>query len=272
MSDFGAQRLTGRVAFISGGLRGIGLACAERFLAEGAEVVVSDLDAANSEIAVGVMARLGQAASYVQANVVSEEDWGRSLAHVTERHGKLHILVNNAGIGPTCPVESMSMEDWRRIMAVNVDGVFLGVKTFTPMLAKCGGEVKGGSAIINVSSMYGIVGAVDTSAYNASKGAVRLFTKGIALEFATKKMPIRANSLHPGMIETPMMDNGFQALVDQGLAGSVKELKDGMIALTPLGRLGQPADLAAGVFFLASADSAFMTGTELIMDGGWTAQ
>ena len=120
--------------------------------------------------------------------------------------------------------------------------------------------------------MYGIVGAVETSAYNASKGAVRLFTKGIALEFASKKMPIRANSLHPGMIETPMMDNGFQAVVDKGLAESVQELKDGMIALTPLGRLGQPEDLAAGVFFLASADSAFMTGAELVMDGGWTAQ
>ena len=272
MSDYGAQRLTGRVAFISGGLRGIGLACAERFLAEGADVVLSDLDAAGSETVTGVMARLGQAASYLQANVTSEEDWTSALKHVTERHGKLHILVNNAGIGPTSPVESMSLDDWRRVMAINVEGVFLGVKTFAPLLAKSGAEVTGGASIINVSSMYGIVGAVDTSAYNASKGAVRLFTKGIALEFATKKMPIRANSLHPGMIETPMMDNGFQAVVDKGLAGSVQELKDHMISLTPLGRLGQPEDLAAGVFFLASTDSAFMTGAELVMDGGWTAQ
>jgi NAD(P)-dependent dehydrogenase (short-subunit alcohol dehydrogenase family) len=272
MSDLGAQRLIGRVAFISGGLRGIGLACAERFLAEGAEVVLSDLDAADSDHAAQVMAKLGQAASYVQANVTSEEDWQRARDVVQERHGKLHILVNNAGIGPTSPVESTSMEDWRRVMSINVDGVFLGVKTFTALLTESGADVTGGAAIINVSSMYGIVGAVDTSAYNASKGAVRMFTKGIALEFATKKIPIRANSLHPGMIETPMMDNGFQALVDQGLAGSVQDLKDHMVALTPLGRLGQPADLAAGVFFLASADSAFMTGAELVMDGGWTAQ
>jgi NAD(P)-dependent dehydrogenase (short-subunit alcohol dehydrogenase family) len=272
MNDLGAQRLKGRVAFVSGGLRGIGLACVERFLAEGAEVVLSDLDAPGSDVVKGTMAKFGQAASYIKANVANEADWDRALTHVTQLHGKLHILVNNAGIGPTSPVESMAMEDWRRIMAINVDGVFLGVKTFTPLLAQCGAEVAGGAAIINVSSMYGIVGAVDTSAYNASKGAVRMFTKGIALEFATKKMPIRANSLHPGMIETPMMDNGFQALVDQGLAESVKQLKDGMIALTPLGRLGQPADLAAGVFFLASADSAFMTGAELVMDGGWTAQ
>lgn len=272
MNTLGSQRLQGRVAFVSGGLRGIGLACVERFLTEGAEVVVSDLDAPDSTVVTDTLAGLGQAASYVQADVAREADWSRALAHVTERHGKLHILVNNAGIGPTGAVQSTTLEEWRRIMAINVDGVFLGVRTFTELLARCGGDVVGGASIINVSSMYGLVGAVDTSAYNASKGAVRLFTKGIALEFATKKMPIRANSLHPGMIETPMMDNGFQALVDQGLAESVRQLKDGMIALTPLGRLGQPEDLAAGVFFLASADSAFMTGAELVMDGGWTAQ
>lgn len=272
MSDLGAQRLKGRVAFVSGGLRGIGLACVERFLAEGAEVVLSDLDAADGETVTATMARLGQAVSYLQADVTSEDDWQRALAHVTERHGSLHILVNNAGIGPTGAIETYSTKDWRKIMAINVDGVFFGVRAFTPLLSASGNAVKGGSSIINVSSMYGIVGAVETSAYNASKGAVRLFTKGIALEFATKKMPIRANSLHPGMIETPMMDNGFQAVVDQGLAESVQQLKDGMIALTPLGRLGQPEDLAAGVFFLASADSAFMTGAELVMDGGWTAQ
>jgi NAD(P)-dependent dehydrogenase (short-subunit alcohol dehydrogenase family) len=272
MNDLGAQRLKGKVCLVSGGLRGIGLACVERFLAEGAEVVLTDLDAPDSNVVTNTMSKLGQAASYVSATVADEDNWIRVRAHVTERHGKLHVLVNNAGIGPTSPVETMTMDDWRRIMSINVDGVFLGVKTFTEMLATSGRNVTGGAAIINVSSMYGIVGAVDTSAYNASKGAVRLFTKGIALEFAAKKMPIRANSLHPGMIETPMMDNGFQALVDQGLAKSVQQLKDGMIAQTPLGRLGQPADLAAGVFFLASADSAFMTGAELVMDGGWTAQ
>ena len=272
MSDLDAQRLKGRVAFVSGGLRGIGLACVERFLAEGAEVVLCDLNSEASALAQDTMARLGQAASYISADVTNEEDWARARDAVIERHGALPILVNNAGVGPTAPVETMPLGDWRRVMAINVDGVFLGVRTFTPLLAQSGAAVAGGASIINVSSMYGIVGAVDTSAYNASKGAVRLFTKGIALEFAAKKMPIRANSLHPGMIETPMMDNGFQAMVDKGLAGSVRDLKDAMVALTPLGRLGQPQDLAAGVFFLASADSAFMTGAELVMDGGWTAQ
>lgn len=272
MNNPGSQRLQGRVAFVSGGLRGIGRACVERFLAEGAEVVVSDLDAPDGAVAAEAMARLGQAASYVQASVDSEDDWSRALAEVTERHGRLHILVNNAGIGPTGAVETLPLAEWRRVMAVNLDGVFLGVRTFTELLAKCGSEVAGGSSIINVSSMYGLIGAVDCSAYNASKGAVRIFTKAIAVEFASKKMPIRVNSLHPGMIETPLMNNSFQALVDRGQAESVQQLKDGMVALTPLGRLGRPEELAAGVFFLASADSAFMTGAELVIDGGWTAQ
>src|SRR3546814_10675358 len=138
MSDRGAQRLTGRVAFVSGGLRGIGFACVERFLAEGAEVVLSDLDSSDSPVAQDTMARLGEAASYVQANVAKEEDWARAAEAVAERHGKLHILVNNAGIDLTGPVETLSMDGWRRIMAVNVDGVFLGVRAFVPLMTPSG--------------------------------------------------------------------------------------------------------------------------------------
>jgi NAD(P)-dependent dehydrogenase (short-subunit alcohol dehydrogenase family) len=272
MSDYGAQRLTGRVAFISGGLRGIGLACAERFLAEGAEVVLSDLDASDSDHAQETMARLGQAASYVQANVSKEADWQRARDAVRERHGKLHILVNNAGVDLTGPVETLSMESWRRIMDINVDGVFLGVKTFVPMMAESGAQVKGGASIINVSSIMGLVGYNEVSAYNASKGAVRLFTKGIAIEFAQKKMPIRANSLHPGFVKTPLLDAGFQRWVEGGFAEKPQDLIDAVSAQTPIGRLAEPSELASGAFFLASADSAYMTGSELVMDGGWTAQ
>ncbi len=272
MSDLGAQRLTGRVAFVSGGLRGIGLACVERFLAEGAEVVLSDLDAADSETAAQVMTRLGQAASYVQANVTQEEDWLRARDIVQERHGKLHILVNNAGTDLTGPVETLTMESWRRIMDVNVDGVFLGVKTFVPMMAESGKSVKGGSSIINVSSIMGIVGYSEVSAYNASKGAVRMFTKGIAVEFAQKKMAIRANSLHPGFVVTPLLNAGFQRWVESGFAEKKEDLMAAVSAATPMGRLADPAELASGAFFLAGADSAYMTGAELVMDGGWTAQ
>ncbi|WP_298192686.1 SDR family oxidoreductase [Novosphingobium sp.] len=272
MSDLGSKRLAGRVAFISGGLRGIGLACAERFLAEGAEVVLSDLDAEDSDMAVATLARLGQAASYICANVTREEDWERAAEAVKERHGAVHILINNAGTDLTGPVETITLEAWRRIMSVNVDGVFLGTKHFVPLLAASGAGVKGGSSIINVSSIMGLVGLSEVSAYNASKGAVRLFTKGIALEFAAKKMPIRANSLHPGFVLTPLLNAGFQRWVDAGAAEKVQDLIDGMAATTPIGRLADPAELASAAFFLASSDSSYMTGAELVIDGGWTAQ
>ena len=267
MSISGSQRLQGRIAFISGGLRGIGLAIAERYLAEGAEVVLSDLDAPDSEHASAIMARLGQAASYVQADVTKEDDWLRARDAVRAQHGKLHILVNNAGIELAAPVETTTMKDWRRIMDINVDGVFLGVKTFTAMLAESGTGIKGGSSIINVSSIMGIVGLTDVSAYIASKGAVRLFTKGIAVEFAQKKKPIRANSIHPGFVNTGLLQSGARHMVETGNAEKPQDLLDVLIAQTPLGRLGDPADLAGGAFFLASEDSAFMTGAELVMDG-----
>jgi NAD(P)-dependent dehydrogenase (short-subunit alcohol dehydrogenase family) len=272
MTELGAQRLKGKVAFVSGGLRGIGLACVERFLSEGAEVILSDLDAADSALPVEIMARLGQAATYVQANVTQESDWQRARDTVRERHGKLHILVNNAGTDLTGPVETLDMKDWRRIMDINVDGVFLGVKTFTTMLADSGRDFRGGSSIINVSSIMGMVGYSEVSAYNASKGAVRMFTKGIAVEYASKKMPIRANSLHPGFVLTPLLNAGFQRWVDKGFAEKSQDLIDTMAATTPIGRLADPAELASAAFFLASEDSSYMTGSELVIDGGWTAQ
>ena len=186
MSDLGAKRWKAGSVYIWratrdwSGLRGT-------VSAEGAEVVLSDLDADDSETATTTLARLGQAASYICANVTREEDWERAAATVQERHGALHVLVNNAGTDLTGPVETLSLESWRRIMAVNVDGVFLGTKHFVPLLAASGAGVKGGSSIINVSSIMGLVGLSEVSAYNASKGAVRLFTKGIALEFACQE-------------------------------------------------------------------------------------
>jgi NAD(P)-dependent dehydrogenase (short-subunit alcohol dehydrogenase family) len=270
MSDLGSKRLQGRVAFVSGGLRGIGYACVERFLAEGAVVVLSDLD--NPEDASATMALLGEGASYLQADVTREEDWQRALDHVIQAHGALHVLVNNAGIDLTGPVETISMADWRSIMGVNVDGVFMGTRVFVPLLAKSGAAVKGGASIINVSSIMGLAGYSEVSAYNASKGAVRMFTKGIAIEFAKKQMPIRANSVHPGFVETPLLNAGFQRWVDKGFAEKTDDLVAAMNAATPIGRLARPEEIAGAIFFLASDDASYITGSELIVDGGWTAQ
>lgn len=272
MTSLGAQRLQGRVAFVSGGLRGIGLAIAQRYAAEGAAVVLSDLDAQDSPLVREVLATLGDTASYIAADVTSEADWARAAQHVEARHGGLHILVNNAGTDLTGAVETLTLEAWRRIMAINVDGVFLGTRQFVPMLARCGADIKGGASIINVSSIMGLVGFSEVSAYNASKGAVRTFTKGIAIEFASKRMPIRANSLHPGFVLTPLLHAGFQRWVDKGFAEKPQDLIDGMAATTPNGRLAEPEEIAGAAFFLASDDSSYMTGGELVIDGGWTAQ
>jgi len=265
-------RLAGRVALVTGGLRGIGLATVERYVAEGASVVISDLDAADSATAASVVERLGHAASYIAANVTDEADWARAADMVRERHGRLHILVNNAGTDLTGAVETISLADWRRIMAINVDGVFLGTRQFVPLMADSGGEFRGGASIINISSIMGLVGYAETSAYNASKGAVRLFTKAIAIEFATKKMPIRANSIHPGFVLTPLLQSGFQRWVEKGFAEKPQDLIDTMAATTPVGRLADPSEIAGAAFFLASEDSSYMTGSEIVVDGGWTAQ
>lgn len=263
-------QLSGRVALVTGGLRGIGLACARRLARDGAEVVVCDLDPADA--AAPVIAAIGPSASYIRVDVACESDWSVAHDFVMARHGKLHILVNNAGTDLTGPVEGIAFTDWRRIMAVNVDGVFLGTRTFTPLLAASGAGVAGGASIINVSSIMGLVGMSEVSAYNASKGAVRMFTKGIAMEFAAKKMPIRANSLHPGFVETPLLHAGFERWVASGAAEKVQDLIDGMNAATPIGRLAHADEIAGPVAFLAGPDSSYMTGAELVIDGGWTAQ
>lgn len=267
-----SARLAGNVAIVSCGLRGIGRAITERFVGEGAHVVLTDLDSEDSDVVAELRAAHGDKVTYARADVTSEDDWQTLRDMVAGRHGRLDILVNNAGTDLTGAVETIAMEDWRRIMAINVDGVFLGCKTFTPMLAETGARRKGGASIVNVSSIMGIVGYGEVSAYNASKGAVRLFTKGLAIEFATKGMPIRANSLHPGFVRTPLLAAGFKRWVESGAAESEQDLIDAMDAQTPVGRMAEPDEIAGPALFLASEDASYMTGAELVIDGGWTAQ
>jgi len=262
------RRLEGRVALVTGALAGIGLACAERLLAEGASVVLSDLVADGGE----AVARLGAGASYLQLDVASEEAWAAAEPRVRATHGRLDVLVANAGVDCSGAVESLPFAAWRRIMSVNVDGVFLAVRAFTPLLAETGAGTPAGSSIVTMSSILGLVGFADTSAYNAGKGAVRLFTKAVAIEFATKRTPIRVNSMHPGFVRTPLLESGMANMVALGKAAQAQDLIDAVAAMTPIGRLAEPHEIAAAVAFLASDDASYMTGSELVVDGGWTAR
>lgn len=251
------SRLEGRVALVTGGQKGIGRAIAERLLADGASVMIADLaDSADDDLAA-----LGEKAGYVKLDVGDEADWTAAIASIRDRFGRLDILVANAGIGGVNPVAQMSLDDWHKTLRVNLDGVFLATKHCADLLGKGGADWCGGAAIVNISSIMGLVALPGVSAYNASKGAVRLFTKSTALEFAAAKLPIRVNSVHPGFVETPLLRDS-----------STQEEKDFYKASTPIGRLAQPSEIAAVVAFLASDDASYMTGSELVVDGGYTAQ
>jgi len=253
------SRLVGRVALVTGGLKGIGRAIVERFIEEGAAVMIADLPEAEDVQA--DLAALGEKAAYVRLDVTDESAWPDTIAAIRARFARLDILVANAGIGGTGPIEDMTMETWRRTLSINLDGVFLATKHCAGMMAICGRDWRGGASIINIASIMGIVALPQAGPYNASKGAVRLLTKANALEFAAAKKPIRVNSVHPGFVETPLLiETSDQAAIDF-YTGS-----------TPMGRLAQPSEIAATVAFLASDDASYMTGSELVVDGGYTAQ
>ena len=251
------MRLENKVAFISGGARGMGAVEAKMFASEGASVVFGDiLDEEGQRVEVEIREAGGEAA-YVHLDVTLEEDWRRAMDVVTSKYGRLNILVNNAGIVPRYSaanaVEGITEEAWDQVMAVNAKGVFLGTKFAIPLM-----RAVGGGSIVNISSGAGIAPSPETPAsYSASKGAVRIFTKATAIQYA--KENIRCNSVHPGPILTPMLQ----------AAGADSEYR---LELIPLGRLGTPEEVAYGVLYLASDEASFVTGSELIIDGGRTAQ
>ncbi|MQP64943.1 SDR family oxidoreductase [Niveispirillum sp. SYP-B3756] len=257
---------------VTGALRGIGLATAVRLAAEGAQVLVTDLSPPDDPLVGQVLDRLGPAARYLPLDVTAEADWERARGWVESRWGSLDVLVNNAGTDLVGPVDQLDLAAWHRLMRVNVDSVFLGVRSFTAALAAGGAGRRGGASVINVASIMGLVGFAETSAYNTSKGAVRLFSKAVAIEFAQAGKPIRVNSIHPGFVETPLLHVGMQRWVDQGKAARAQDLLDGIAAMTPVKRLAQPEEIAAAIAFLASTDASYLTGAELVVDGGWTAQ
>ena len=249
-------RMDGKVALISGGARGQGAAEARLFAQEGAKVVIGDLLDVDGMRVAAEIAELGGEAVYVHLDVTREEDWQSAVQAAVSAFGKLDVLVNNAGIWRRGRVEDTTVEDWDAVQNVNSKGVFLGAKAAIPEMRKAGG-----GSVINISSTAGLVGGPRSMAYTASKGAVRLFTKATAIQYAGEG--IRSNSIHPGPIDTEMIQQ-----VWQGEDNSREE----SIARTPLGRVGTVDDIAYGALFLASDESSFMTGSELVIDGGSTAQ
>lgn len=254
------NRFKDRICVVTGAAKGIGEATARRLAAEGGAVMVLDLkDAETQAVADQIVAAGGFAEAY--ACDVSDEAAVRAVfAQIEEHHGRVDVLVNNAGIGgPTGPIENVALADWRGLLAVNLDGVFLCTREALRLMK----ATRSGS-IVNISSIFGLVGSADTAAYHASKGAVRLLTKATALQVAT--VGIRVNSVHPGFIDTPMVqDYAAQS-------GHHDELLAGLVALHPVGRLGRSEEVAAVIAFLASDEASFMTGSEVVVDGGYTAQ
>lgn len=254
------KRLEGKVAMITGGASGIGAASARLFAEHGAGVAIADL---NDNLGRGVADEIsaGGSALYRHLDTSAEDEWREVMEAVLERFGRLDIMLNAAGVsgrgpdGATSPrVADVDLANWNHVMAVNATGVFLGTKhAIEPMLAA------GGGSVINISSIYGIVGSINNAAYHASKGAVRTFTKSAAAQYATQG--IRVNSVHPGFVDSPMT----QPIHDD------PERAGPRLAQTPAGRFGQPMDIAFGCLFLASDESAWMTGAELVIDGGMTA-
>ena len=256
------ERLAGRTALVSGAASGIGKATAQRLAAEGAAVVVSDLNDEDGRSVVEDLTARGSRAVYLHLDVVSEADWENAVNVTVQELGGIDILVNNAGVhGDAEPLESTTLASWERSIAILQTGVFLGMKWAAPALLE-----SSHASVINISSIFGASGGFGSSpAYHAAKGAVRVLTKTAALHWAQRG--VRVNSIHPGFIDTPLLRPDSA----EPRSGS-GDIHRAILESTPMGRLGRPDEVAAGVAYLASDDATFVTGTELYIDGGYMAR
>ncbi len=249
-------RVQDKIAVVTGAASGIGYASARLLVEEGANVVLTDIAKAGEAVAAG----LGRRASFRALDVTSEEQWTTVLGETVHRFGRIDILVNNAGVASLSDVESTTAAEWRRVHAVNLDGPFLGCKHAVGAM-----KGTGGGSIINVSSIAGIVGHHSLAAYCSSKGGLRLLTKSVALHCARQGYGIRCNSVHPSFAATPMLDAMIEAARDPG------KMRECLSRAAPLGRLAGAVDVARTILFLASDESSFTTGAEIVVDGGATA-
>lgn len=257
-------RVSGKVALVTGAASGIGAACARLLASEGARVVLADIDGPGCAVQRDAITDDGNVAVAISLDTTREEDWVTAMDSIKQGFGGLDIAVNCAGLGSARVHPSeLDLNDWKAITGVNLDGVFLGCK-HALRLMEAGDPVQG--SIINISSIMGIVALPDVAAYNASKGGVRLLTKSVALSCAERGIAVRVNSVHPGFIDTPLIRKSMARYED---AQEAQRIYD---ALQPVGRLGTPDDVAWGVLYLASDESRFVTGSELVIDGGYTAR
>jgi 3(or 17)beta-hydroxysteroid dehydrogenase len=250
-------RVQDKVALIAGGVSGIGLAAAQLLAAEGAKVVLADRDESRAKSAV---ATLPQRASFHKLDVTREDEWTAVTDAVVREFGKLDILVNSAGVVLHKDIEATTLDEWRALMAVNLDGTFLGCKHAVRVM-----KDRHGGSIVNMSSVAGLIGSGNLAAYSASKGGVRLLTKSVALHCARRGYNIRCNSVHPSFADTPMLRSMIAS------ARNPEKAEDNFTKAAPLGRLAQPIEVARAILFLASDESSFTTGAELVVDGGLTA-
>jgi NAD(P)-dependent dehydrogenase (short-subunit alcohol dehydrogenase family) len=257
------KRVEGKTAIVTGGGSGLGEASSELLAAEGANVVVTDINHDSARQTADIIQQRGGNAIAVEHDVTEQDHWGEVVQQAVTTFGGVNILVNNAGISGVggIPMEDVEFDDWRHVMDINLDSVFLGCREAIRQMKESGGS------IINISSVMGLVGGAG-AAYNASKGGVRLLTKSVAVYCGNNGYDIRCNSIHPGYIWTPLVRNIVEFLDDIEDEDALREM---LVEKHPIGRLGVPDDIAKGVLFLASNESSFMTGSELVIDGGYTA-
>ncbi|MBI1182188.1 MAG: SDR family oxidoreductase [Alphaproteobacteria bacterium] len=257
--------LDGAVALVTGAAGGIGTAICAALREGGATVVATDLAGTPA-------GRRPADAEWLDLDVTDEAAWAGVVREVDGRHGRLDILVNNAGVSIVERFEDVTLASWRKTMSINVDGVFLGIRAALPLLKKSGPLRRGGASVVSLSSVAGLAGAEFNAAYCASKGAVRLLTKALAVEFSALGYAIRVNSVHPGGVDTNMVDSIFATYARLGVVESAEAAYDLSRRAHPLGRMARPEEIAAGIRFLASDEASNMHGSEMVLDGGFTAR
>jgi NAD(P)-dependent dehydrogenase (short-subunit alcohol dehydrogenase family) len=260
-------RLDGRVALVTGAGGGIGAAICQRLSADGAFVVAADL---NAESATRVAQQIGSAGALgLRLDITRQEEWRSAIAETVRRAGGLNILVNNAGGANIKPLETLSVEEWHHDIDVNLNGAFLGIKEALEPMRESARRTRSGGAIVNIASVSALVGSPGMPAYSAGKGGLRLFSKAIAVDFARRHYGIRVNSIYPGLIDTALTKPLFESRMKTG--SDIETARAQILERYPIGRIGQPEEIASVVSFLAGDDSSYMIGAELVVDGGLTA-